>query len=167
MRPFAFVPFRRWMTLAAVCLFVPLGVSAEDPEPPKVSVKIRPLVLFAGGEVKTTVRTPRDPRNRELRVIVEGSDYFASSDVQLDGVDAATSHQFTWKDLPGGPYRVDAILLRENGEKTTVTNCFAVLSGDDGNDSGMGPTPSQSTRRRQQRTPPRPPDSSMGPKTGC
>jgi hypothetical protein len=165
MRPFAFVPFRRWMSLAAVCLFVPLGVGAEDPEPAKVSVKIRPLVLFAGGEVKTTVRTPRDPRNRELRVIVEGADYFASSDVQLDGVDAATSHQFTWKDLPGGPYRVDAILLRENGEKTTVTNCFAVLSGDM-NDSDIS-APSQPTRRRQQqRAPTRPPDS-IGVKTGC
>src|SRR5215212_221146 len=144
MRPSAFLPFRRWVTLIVVCLSVPLGARAEDPEHEKVSVKIRPVVLFAGGEVKTTVRTPRDARNRALRVVVEGTDYYASSDVQLDGVDAATSHQFTWRDLPGGPYRVDAILLREDGEKTTVTNCFAVLSGDD--DSGVG-APSMPTRR--------------------
>src|SRR5215207_7473147 len=121
MSPSAFVSFRPWVTLFVVCLSVPLGVRAEDPEPAKVTVKIRPVVLFAGGEVRTTVRTPRDARNRGLRVIVEGDDYYASSDVQLDGVDAATTHQFTWRELPGGPYRVDAILLRADGERTTVT----------------------------------------------
>jgi hypothetical protein len=149
------------VTLVVVCLFVPLGVRAQDPEHEKVTVKIRPVVLFAGGEVKTTVRTPRDARNRALRVIVEGTDYYASSDVQLDGVDAATSHQFTWRDLPGGPYRVDAILLREDGEKTIVTNCFAVL----GDDDSAAAAPSLSTRHRQQRAAIA--TESLGVKTGC
>ena len=91
---------------------------------------MRPAVLFAGGDVNTTVKTPRDPRNRQLRIIVEAADYYASSDVQIDGSEAAT-HQFTWKSLPGGAYRVEAILLREDGAKETFTSCFAVLSGDD------------------------------------
>jgi hypothetical protein len=164
MRPFTSVPSRRWVTLAAVCLSLPLGVRAEDPEQKKVTVKNKPAVLWAGGEVKTTVRTPRDPRNRELRVIVEGADYYASSDVQLDGVDAATTHQFTWKDLPGGPYRVDAILLRDDGEKTTVSDCFAVLSNDD--TSGAGATAAFPTRRSQQQRTPKLPDN-IAPNSGC
>jgi hypothetical protein len=164
MRRFAFVPSRPWVTFVAVCLLVPLGANAENPEHDKVTVKIRPMVLFAGGEVRTTVHTPRDARNRGLRIIVEGTDYYASSDVQMDGMDAATTHQFTWKDLPGGPYRVDAILVREDGEKTTATNCFAVLSGDE-NDPGSGTASAQPSRRRQQR-PTRPPES-MGIKAGC
>jgi hypothetical protein len=159
---FRFVPVRPWVTLIAVCLLASVGLRAEDPEHEKVTIKIRPLVLFAGGEVKTTVRTPRDARNRALRIVVEGPDFFASSDVQLDGVDAATNHQFTWKDLPGGPYRVDAILLRENGEKSTVTDCFAVIGNDDSDSGGAAIQP---TRRRQQR-PTRPPES-MGIKSGC
>ena len=61
----------------------------------------------------------------------EAPDYYASSDVQLDGVDAAATHQFTWKELPGGAYRVEAILLREDGHKETYTSCFAVLGADD------------------------------------
>jgi hypothetical protein len=165
MRPFAFVPLRPWVSLVGLCLFVPIGLSADDTEHHKVSVKIRPTVLWAGGEVRTTVRTPRDARNRELRVIVEGSDYYASSDVQLDGVDAATSHPFTWKDLPSGPYRVDAILLREDGEKTTVTDCFAVLSGDENNTGIAAPAPTFPSRRNQ-RLPPRPPEN-MDSKSGC
>ena len=170
MRPFASVRCRPLVTLAALCLLGPIGVGADDdPDHHKVTVKIRPMVLFAGGEVRTTVRTPRDARNRELRVIVEGTDYYAASDVQLDGVDAATSHQFTWKDLPGGPYRVDAILLRENGEKTIVTDCFAVLTGDDANTGvGASPTAAFPTRRRQgQQRPPPPPENPSGAKSGC
>jgi hypothetical protein len=159
---FRFVPARPWVTFVVLCLFASVGTRAEDPDHEKVTIKIRPVVLFAGGEVKTTVRTPRDPRNRALRIVVEGPDYFASSDVQLDGVDAATNHQFTWKDLPGGPYRVDAIQLREDGGKSTVTDCFAVIGNDD---SDSGTATMQPTRRRQQR-PTRPPDS-MGLKSGC
>ena len=162
--PTAFVPSRPWVTLVAVCLSVPLGVAAEDPAREKVSVKIRPTVIFAGGEVRTTVRAPRDARNPALRVIVESTDYYASSDVQLDGVDASTTHQFTWKDLPGGPYRVDAVLLREDGEKTIVTDCFAVLAPDSG-DSGGDAAPTYPSRRSQRR-PPRPPEN-PGPKSGC
>jgi hypothetical protein len=152
---------RSFVTAAALCLFVPIAANGEDPDAEKVSVKIRPVVLFAGRDVRTTVRTPRDPRNRELRVVVEGADFYASSDVQLDGVDAATTHLFTWRELPGGAYRVDAILLREDGERTTATSCFAVLSGDDG-DSVPVQMP---TRRRQQQQLPRPESTGVG--TGC
>jgi len=168
MRQSMFVTSRPWVTLAAICLSVPLGgaASADDqPTHEKVSVKVRPAVLFAGGQVRTTVRTPRDPRNRALRVVVEGSDYFASSDVQLDGVDAAATHQFLWKDLPGGPYRVDAILLREDGEKTTASDCFAVLGAETDTESGAA-TQAFPSRRRQRVPPPKAPDS-MGVKSGC
>ena len=114
-------------------------------------------MLFAGGDVNTTVKTPRDPRNRELRVIVEAADYYASSDVQIDGVDGAATHQFTWKSLPGGAYRVEAILLREDGAKETFTSCFAVLGDDDG-DTGIA---APSTRRRRA-APPSPPGFDAG-----
>lgn len=138
---------RSWVIAAALCVFVPMVGHGEGPEAEKVTVKIRPLILFAGRDVRTTVRTPRDARNRELRIVVEGADFFASSDVQLDGVDAATTHQFTWKELPGGAYRVDAILLRADGERSIVTSCFAVLTSDDGDTL---PTPTSGRRRQPQ-----------------
>ena len=100
-----------------------------------VTLAVRPTVLFAGRDVRTTVRTPRDPRNRELRIVVEAADYFKSSDLQLDGDDAPATHQFTWKELPSGAYRVEAILTRDDGERTTVTECFAVLGPDDSADA--------------------------------
>ena len=129
------------LPLAAILLAAPAS-GADAP----VTVAVRPTIAFAGGEVRTTVRTPRDARNRELRIIVEAPEYYASSDVQLDGVDAAATHQFTWKQLPGGAYRVEAILLREDGQKESYTSCFAVLGADDAASEGTGaarrgPTP--------------------------
>jgi hypothetical protein len=123
-----------YASLTALLLAGPLVEAADAPP---VTVAVRPSITWAGGDVRTTVRTPRDPRNRELRIVVEAADEYASSDVQLDGDAAAATHQFTWKALPGGAYRVEAILLREDGHKETVSSCFAVLTGDDaGSDVG-------------------------------
>lgn len=153
MRRFMIARFRFSVPVVALLLVAPV---AADEAPPPVTVKVRPAVLFAGGDVRTTVKTPRDPRNRELRVIVEAADYYASSDVQIDGVDGAATHQFTWKSLPGGAYRVEAILLRQDGVKETFTSCFAVLSGDDV-DTGATAAAAPSNRRR--RSAPAPPTS--------
>ena len=157
MRRSTIARFRFCVPVTALLLVAP--VTAD--EAPPVTIKVRPAVLFAGGDVRTTVRTPRDSRNRELRVIVEAADYYASSDVQLDGVDGAATHQFTWKQLPGGAYRVEAILLRENGVKETFTSCFAVLSGDDVMDSGAAAPPTN--RRRRSAPPPPPPQQGSSP----
>jgi hypothetical protein len=130
MRPSPIARLRFHVPVAALLLAAP-AAAADAP----VSVAVRPAVIFAGGDVRTTVRTPRDTRNRELRVILDAPDFYASSDVQLDGDAAAATHQFTWKDLPGGAYRVEAILFREDGAQETYTTCFAVLGGDD---AGVG-----------------------------
>ena len=158
--PRARMPMHR-STIARFRFYVPvtallLAAPAAAAEAPAVSIKVRPTVLFAGGDVRTTVRTPRDPRNRQLRVIVEAADYYASSDVQIDGVDGAATHQFTWKALPGGAYRVEAILLREDGVKETFTSCFAVLSGDDVGDTATASAAPTNRRRRSAPPPPQP-----------
>jgi hypothetical protein len=155
MRRSTIARLRFHVPVVALLLAAPAG-AADDV--PAVTIKIKPAVLFAGGDVNTTVKTPRDPRNRELRVIVEAADYYASSDVQIDGVDGAATHQFTWKSLPGGAYRVEAILLREDGAKETFTSCFAVLGDDDG-DTGIA---APSTRRRRAAPPSLPQGSTPG-----
>lgn len=124
--------------LLPIVALILAGVVSGAADAP-VTLSVRPTVVFAGKDVRTTVRTPRDPRNRELRIIVEAPDYYASSDVQLDGADAAATHQFNWKELPGGAYRVEAILTREDGERRIATRCFAVLGPDDSADALRAP----------------------------
>ena len=121
-----------------------VGAASQAADSP-VALSIRPTVLFAGRDVRATVRTPRDSRNRELRIVVEAADYYASSDVQLDGVDAAATHQFNWRELPSGAYRVEATLTRDDGQHETATQCFAVLGLDDSSDALRSPPPRRGT----------------------
>jgi hypothetical protein len=114
------------------------GVGSQAADAP-VTLSLRPTVIFAGKDIRATVRTPRDARNRELRIVIEAPDYYASSDVQLDGADAAVTHQFNWRELPGGAYRVEAILTREDGDRTIASQCFAVLGLDDSADAFRAP----------------------------
>ena len=120
---------------SGVLLAGALSSAADAP----VTLAVRPTILFAGRDVRTTVHTPRDARNRELRIVVEAADYYKSSDVQLDGTDAPATHQFNWQGLPSGAYRVEAILTREGGETRSVTQCFAVLGPDDSADALRAP----------------------------
>jgi len=137
--------------VSGVLLAGALSSAADAP----VTLAVRPTVLFAGRDVRTTVRTPRDARNRELRIVVEAANYYKSSDLQLDGADAAATHQFEWKELPSGAYRVEAILTREDGERRTATQCFSVLGLDDSADTlkppprrGAPPTAPSTTEGR-------------------
>ena len=57
MRRSPFARLRFQLPVTALLLAAP---AAERP----VSVAVRPTVTFVGGDVRTTVRTPRDPRNR-------------------------------------------------------------------------------------------------------
>ena len=126
--------------VSGVLLAGALSSAADAP----VTLSVRPTVLFAGRDVRTTVHTPRDARNRELRIVVEAADYYKSSDLQLDGLDAAATHQFEWKELPGGVYRVEATLTRADGEQRTAVQCFSVLGLDDSADTMRAATPRRS-----------------------
>jgi hypothetical protein len=130
------------------------GVVSYGADAP-VTLAVRPSIVFAGQDVRTTVRTPRDARNRDLRIVVDAPDYYASSDVQLDGTDAPATHQFTWRELPSGAYRVEAILTREDGERRIASQCFAVLGADDSTEGLRAP------QRRAA------PSDAVGSRTGC
>jgi hypothetical protein len=155
-------PSRGFVLLGVLSL---TGAVSQAADIPAVSLTVKPVVLFAGRDVRATVRTPRNPLNRELRVVVEASDYYASSEVELDGDGAPVTHQFTWKELPAGAYRAEAILTRADGHRQTVAHCFAVLGLDDDSNSDIVRPQPQTTRRRQPNMPP--PTDLPSAKSGC
>jgi hypothetical protein len=119
-----------FLLLVGLAAPVPLASDAA------VSVDVRPSVIHAGGSVRTTVRAPRDPHNRVLRIVLEAADFYASSDLQLDGTNAPAIYQFDWQTLPSGSYRVEAILIRDAGEERRAQRCLAVLSMGSPDDGG-------------------------------
>jgi hypothetical protein len=77
-----------------------------DANTPKLAVRVTPLVLVTRGDARGVATVPRHADNRMLRVILESADYYAMSQIQLDGEDAPQNHLLYWRDLPPGAYAV-------------------------------------------------------------
>jgi hypothetical protein len=81
----------------------------------KVTVRVTPLVRLDRGDARGLVMVPRHSDNRVLRVILESEDYYSRSDIQLDGEEAARSHNLYWRGLPPGIYWVTVEVYGSTG----------------------------------------------------
>jgi hypothetical protein len=61
--------------------------------------------------------------------VIDGADYYRSSDTQLDGAGAARHHFFTWQSLPPGTYSVVAVVYGLSGVIDQRTERFEVIGG--------------------------------------
>ncbi len=89
------------------------------------------------GELHATVRVdPRD-ENRLLRITLDGPLYYASTDVQLDGAEAARVHDMWWRFLPPGEYAVTATVECATGRKFADSKNLRVIGLGDSTDSSI------------------------------
>lgn len=82
-----------------------------------LSLQISPKAAMAGTFVQARVRVHPDTHNRLLRISVESPNYFRSSDVTLNGADAAITHVVPLRALPAGSYLVIATVYGVEGER--------------------------------------------------
>jgi hypothetical protein len=96
-----------------------------------LTLSVTPRLAWIGSAVKALVRVSPDDRNRLLRITVDSSDYYRSSDVTLDGAEARRTHLVLLTSLPAGSYAVQAIVYGASGERSRIEQKFDVLSGHD------------------------------------
>jgi len=116
--------------LATVMLIPPHGAAlAKDSDSVAQPLEIRLTARFLMPQewMRSLVRVEPHTDNRLLRVTIDSSNYFRSSDVQLNGASAARSHFFVWKSLPPGAYEVTAIVLGTDGRRSERRATFEVL----------------------------------------
>lgn len=101
--------------------------AAKEKSGEPLSVKVTPRVTLVGGGVLTTVRVVRAPENRLLSIAVDGPAYYSSTDVQLDGDQAAQTHTFRWLSLPAGQYVVQVLVERSDRRVLEVSGSFEVV----------------------------------------
>jgi hypothetical protein len=78
----------------------------STPPPSRLSLTLSSNVITVAGEVRARVQVNPHEDNRMMRVVLDGPLYYASTDVQLDGADAARTHDIWWQALPPGTYTV-------------------------------------------------------------
>jgi hypothetical protein len=83
---------------------------------PKIAVRVSPAVAMEPAQL--TIRTMVEPsdENRTLRVTLDSETYASSSDIPLEGRNAARLSVIEIRDVPSGLYEVRAVLSGPTGQ---------------------------------------------------
>jgi hypothetical protein len=100
--------------------------SASSQGSERVSVRVSPTVALAPAQL--TIRTTIEPRdeNRLLIVSLISDEYSTSSDVQLEGRNAARLSVLQVRDVPSGLYEVRAVLVGQTGPLASTTQLVKI-----------------------------------------
>jgi hypothetical protein len=81
-----------------------------------VTLRVSPTMAFAPADLLIRASVGVNPANRKLEVVAESNDYYRSSEIQLDGADAARTSLVAFRSVPGGDYTVRVIVRGSRGE---------------------------------------------------
>jgi hypothetical protein len=103
-----------------------LPAQARAAEEKDVSLSM-PSFAQAPATVQLKVRVAPRTENRLLRVTLDSDAYYRSSDLPLEGAEAATMHSVRWPGVPSGEYVVVIELFRSNGKLQTIHGRLDIL----------------------------------------
>ena len=84
------------------------------------------LTASAPAAIAVIATIPSHEDNRALRVIAESSEFYRSSQVELNGGFAPRTTQFMFRDLPVGDYEITVILGGTRGQRASSSRAFYV-----------------------------------------
>jgi len=103
-------------TLVGVIGLVVLAGSLRAGADEKLTLTVSPAVAFAPATLVVRARIESDARNRTFEIVAESSDFYRSSEVQLDGDSAPVTNTFEFRSLPSGTYEIKAAVLDASGQ---------------------------------------------------
>jgi hypothetical protein len=109
--------------LLFACLLV--GTSTLDGREP-IRMRVSPMVAMAPGFLTVRVNIEAAAENRTLQVVAESPDFYRSSQIQLNGAQAAPIAVFEFRNLPSGFYQVTGVLSGVNGPRATASGVAKV-----------------------------------------
>lgn len=100
-----------------------LPLNASEP----ITLKVSPAVAFAPANLVVRATISSDADNRAVEISAESSDFYRSSEIQLEGDKAARVTTFELRSLPPGTYEVRAILIGASGRRGMVRQQVNVI----------------------------------------
>jgi hypothetical protein len=94
-----------------------------------VSVHVNPSVSVAPTTLAIRVSVAPQAENRALEIVIDSSDFYRSSRVQLDGDRAPRTNTMKIDSVPAGVYEVTAIVIGADGKRTTMARAQAEVMG--------------------------------------
>ena len=92
-------------TIAIVLCACLAGAAARLDGSQALAVRVTPTMAREPASVKVLAVIEADDRNRSLEIIARSSDYFRSSQIQLDGHDTQRVWEIEFRDVPQGTTR--------------------------------------------------------------
>lgn len=92
-------------------------------------MRVSPSVAFAPANLAVRATILADIGNRAVEIVAESSDFYRSSEIQLDGDRAPRTAVFEFRSLPPGSYEVKAVLRGIDGERASVRQQVNVIAG--------------------------------------
>ena len=103
--------------LACLTVF-PAGAGAGDHD--RLTIRVSPAVCFAPANLQVRATIVSDPENRAVQVVAESSEFYRSSEIQLEGDRAPRTSLFEFRSLPSGTYEVRATLRGSSGRELAL-----------------------------------------------
>ena len=108
----------------------PVGAAVAQADKPadELTLRLTPRFVSAPGYLRSLIRVAPNADNRLLRVEIDSAGYYRSSDIQLEGASAPTSHFMDWKAVPEGKYDLIVSVMGPAGDARIVRHLnFQVL----------------------------------------
>ena len=110
----------RVISLAIVCS-IPVLSAPQLHSREALKLDVTPPVSMAPGHLTVRVNIESAAENRKLQIVAESPDFYRSSEVDLDGANAATLSVFEFRNLPTGTYEVTGTLVGVNGRRAMAS----------------------------------------------
>lgn len=108
-------------TALGICGLIVLTVLPVDGGEP-LKLAVTPAHSFAPATVKIRARIEPSAENRVLAIVVDGADFYRSSEIPLDGDQAPRTVELQFTALPGGDYDVYAVLTDGVGRRRAIVH---------------------------------------------
>jgi len=83
----------------------------------RMTLRVSPAVAFAPAHLVVRAHIEADAQNRAVEIVAESTEFYRSSEIQLDGENAPRTSTFEFRSLPPGTYEVTATLLGPGGQQ--------------------------------------------------
>jgi len=94
-----------------------------------VSIRAWPSTSFEPANLRVEVIVRRSAENRWIRVTADSSEYFSSSESQLDGEHSAPLRVVTFRQLPAGFYELRSEVFGDDGRVVATARTMATVIG--------------------------------------
>jgi hypothetical protein len=112
---------RKTALLLVVAMNLPLAAGE------RLTMRVSPAVAREPALLTVRATVQSDVDNRALEVVVQSTDFYRSSSIQLEGSEAPRLNVFEFRNLPSGDYDVTSTLVDSHGQRVSTSQLFRVV----------------------------------------